>query len=215
MSKTVKRAKSAQTKKAASKKASPKAVKTAKKTATKKVDLPKLVVDPKGDKNILERGGEFLALRKKGYSQSAIIAAYQNAGMNLSGPAFYNAVKIARAPKEVLEAVRSGKVPPTLILPFLKRRFSDEQIVEKVNVLMGERDKHSKFLQKSGFNEGSKLTLGRTVDVIRKKLEKLQKGNALTQNGSVALALTNALAKVHDAEAIEALVAEFAGKAKK
>jgi len=214
MSKTVKRAKSAQTKKAASKKASPKAVKTAKKTATKKVDLPKLVVDPKGDKNILERGGEFLALLKR-YSQSEIITAYQNAGLKLSSPAFYNAVKIARAPKEVLEAVRSGKVPPTLILPFLKRRFSDEQIVEKVNVLMGERDKHSKFLQKSGFNEGSKLTLGRTVDVIRKKLEKLQKSNALTQNGHVALALTKALANVHDAEAIDALAAEFAGKAKK
>lgn len=193
-------------------------VKRANSAETKKAkgQSPKLIeIQPSKSKAILERGNEFLSLRRKGYSQSQIIAMYGNAGIEVSTPAYYSAIKIARAPKAVRDLIREGKVAPTLVLPFLKKRMSDPQIVQMATELAEQREKHSQFLQKSGFAEGSKLTLGRAVAVIRKKLERLQKTNALSERGQAALALTKALANVHDAESIDALVAGFSGRSKK
>lgn len=185
------------------------------KAKAKKSGMKLIKITPAPNKTILERGSEFLALRAKGFSQSDVIAMFKNAGIEVSTPAYYNAIKVAKAPKEVQAAINSGKVAPTLVLPFLKKKLSDKQIVERLNQLVAQRERHVQFLKKSGFGDGkaSKLTMGRVVAVIRQKLEKLKKTNALTSaRGQAALALTMALDNVHDAEGIDALVAEFAGK---
>ena len=197
MSKTVKGAKTA------------KAVKTAKKGGMKLVKIT-----PVADRDILERGAEFDKLRKQGFSQTDVIAMYKNAGIEVSAPAYYNALKIYRAPKEVRQAIREGKVVPTLVLPFLKKKFSKEEIIASLNELIAQREQHSQFLQKSGFEGGSKLTLKRAVSLVRKRLERLQKTKTLDDvRGQAALALTRALDSIHSAEDIESVVAEFAKKA--
>lgn len=185
------------------------------KAKAKKSGMKLIKITPAPNKTILERGGEFLTLRAKGFKQSQIIAMFEAAGVEVSTPAYYNAVKIAKAPKEVQAAISSGKVAPTLVLPFLKKKLNDKQVVERLNQLVAQRERHAQFLKKSGFGDGkaSKLTMGRVVAVIRQKLEKLKKTNALTSaRGQAALALTMALDNVRDAESIDALVAEFAGK---
>ena len=79
MSKTKKSAKTA-TKKA-----------TAKKTATKKA----ATFAPNPDKANMERGNEFLSLRKAGHSVPQIIKMYGDAGISLQTPVVYSAIKLA------------------------------------------------------------------------------------------------------------------------
>lgn len=184
---------------------------------TKKVAMKLIVLNPPKDRSLLERGGEFLKLRKQGFKQGQVIRMYANAGIEVSTPAYYNAVKIARAPQEVRDAIREGKVAPTLVLPFLKKKLSPAQIVERLNELVAQREKHSKFLEKSGFGDSSetalKLTKGRIIGLIGKKLQKIQKSEALTDvRGQAVLAFIKQLENTHDAQAIDDIVAEFSGK---
>lgn len=207
MSKTVKRAKSAKPVKG-----------TKAKAKTKKVALKLIKITPVPNRTILERGSEFIALRNKGFSQSDVITMFKNAGIDVSTPAYYNAIKIASAPKDVRDAIREGKVAPTLVLPFLKKKLSTKQISERLAEVVTAREQHATFLKKSGFGDGkaSKLTMGRIVAVVRQRLEKLKKSKSLSDaRGQAVLAVMQALEKVHDAKGIEALVAEFSGKAKK
>lgn len=207
MSKTVKRAKSAKPAKGNKAKAK-----------TKKAALKLIKITPVPNRTILERGNEFLKLRKQGFSQSQVITMFANEGIAVSTPAYYNAIKIATAPKDVRDAISEGKVAPTLVLPFLKKKLSPKQISERLAELVAAREQHATFLKKSGFGDGnaSKLTMGRIVSVVRQRLEKLKKSKALSDaRGQAVLSVMQALENVHDAQGIEALVATFSGKAKK
>lgn len=221
MSKQTKGAKTAKTAKAPKAKAvkakAPKAktVKTkapkAKAPKAKKMKLIKITPAP--NRQILERGDEFQKLRDMGFSQGQVITMFRNAGVEVSNPAYYHALKIHNAPAEVRQAIADGKVVPTLVLPLLKKRFSEKQIVKALNELVAKREQHTKFLQKSGFADGSKLTLKRTVSLIAQKLEKLQKSKSLDAvRGQAALSLTRALKSIHSAEDIETVVASFVKK---
>lgn len=216
--KTAKTAKTAKAPKAKAVKAKAPKAKTVKTKAPKakapKAKKMKLIkITPAPNRQILERGDEFQKLRDMGFSQGQVITMFRNAGVEVSNPAYYHALKIHNAPAEVRQAIADGKVVPTLVLPLLKKRFSEKQIVKALNELVAKREQHTKFLQKSGFADGSKLTLKRTVSLIAQKLEKLQKSKSLDAvRGQAALSLTRALKSIHSAEDIETVVASFVKK---
>lgn len=190
-----------------------KAVKAPKAKAPKAKKMKLIKITPAPNRQILERGDEFQKLRDMGFSQGQVITMFRNAGVEVSNPAYYHALKIHNAPAEVRQAIADGKVVPTLVLPLLKKRFSEKQIVKALNELVAKREQHTKFLQKSGFADGSKLTLKRTVSLIAQKLEKLQKSKSLDAvRGQAALSLTRALKSIHSAEDIETVVASFVKK---
>ncbi len=180
----------------------------------RKATLKLRKISPDPDKDELERGGELLALRQEGFTQSQVLTMYSNAGINISGPSYYNAIKIAKAPAEVRKAIKAGKITATAVIPLLKLRFTDKQIVDKLNDLIAQREQKAEFMAKSGFGEGnSKLTTNRVVKLVRAKLEKIQKSKALTDaRGKAVLAFLNEVENVNDAASLEQLVGGLTGK---
>lgn len=167
--------------------------KTAKK-ATAKQAKP---FTPKAGLNILERGKEFLSLQRTGLNVDDIRALYKKEhGIKFSTPTFYNAIRIEQAPKFVHEAIDSGDVKASEVLPLLQGQTKmapaafEAKLQKGLNALIRDRKKKATMLKKSGFaGEGSlKLTKNRKVAMVGQSLQKIRASGALKDAGSKAVA---------------------------
>lgn len=169
------------------------------KTATKKATTKKVATKkaatfaPNPDKANMERGNEFLSLRKAGHSVPQIIKMYGDAGISLQTPVVYSAIKLAKAPKFVRDAVHSGAIPATEAVQLLKPlratkgemkgrmvEESQEEFVARVqaslDAAIAEREARREKLEKAGFtSEGQvKFTKTRTFAIVAANLSKVK-----------------------------------------
>lgn len=172
----------ATTKKTAKVKAVKTTTKTTAKTAlTKKERAAKYdpsTFKPKANLKVVQRGKEFLALRKKGLSYNQIIALYADKGIPVSVPALSGAMRLAEAPDFAHEAIASGELTSSDVGSMLRASKTDEQIVKELKVLIAQRKNRKSFLKKNGF-DGSKITKGRTVSIVADSLRQIRESGAL------------------------------------
>ncbi len=181
------------------------AKKTAKKAAKKEVPF-----SPAPDLNILQRGGEFLSLKKKGMKPAQIIALYATFGINVSVPTYYNAVRIATAPDFVQKVIASGELKASKILPFLKRKKTIAKLRKEMGILRGERKERIATLKEAGFKGASKVTKNRIVHMVGQNLQKIRRSGALKDaRGKAVLDFIKALEQGKTADQLLSL---FSGK---
>ncbi len=149
---------------------------------------------PKADTPHLERGKEFLSLRKQGMSVDQIVAMYKKLGIKkLAAPTIYNAIKLVKAPQFVKDAVANGSIPASATVELLKplratsgankgRKVKEspedfeKRVQAKLDELLGEREGRRELLEKGGFTaEGNvKLTKTRTLAIVAKNLRSIK-----------------------------------------
>lgn len=148
--------------------------------------------------NLMDRGKEFIAMKKGGMSQQEIVKFYASKGIELSIPAYYNAVRLANAPKYVHDAIQAGEVKATSVLPLLIRKGSknekdfEARLRAGLTKLVEDRKARRTMLKKGGFTGANgkgatKLTKARTVSLVGQSLEKIRKSGALKDAGAKAV----------------------------
>ena len=151
---------------------------------------------PKADLNILERGKEFLALQRTGLNVDDIRDLYKKEhGIKFSTPTFYNAIRLFENRYLVGDAIDSGEVKASEVLPLLQGQSKmttaafEAKVQKGLRALIRSRKAKATMLKQSGFaGEGSlKLTKGRKVAMVGQSLQNIRLSGSLKDAGAKAV----------------------------
>lgn len=151
---------------------------------------------PKAGLNILERGKEFLSLQNTGLNVDDIRALYKKEhGIKFSTPTFYNAIRLFENRYLVGEAIDSGAVKASEVLPLLQGQNKmtvatfEAKVQKDLKTLIRNRKAKATMLRKSGFTGGGslKLTENRKVAMVGLNLQKIRTSGALKDAGAKAV----------------------------
>lgn len=178
---------------------------------------------PAKDVNIFQRGAEFEQLVQQGMSLKEIEVLYRKHGIEFSTPTYFNARRIASAPKFVQAAIGAGKVTASDVLPLLKGRRAlgekkwNAQLKEGIASLIAQRRQKVLSLEQAGVIESGsgkrvKMTTLRTIKLVGARLAEIRKSGPI--KSARAAVLADLVKGLQDGLTAEELLTTFGVKAK-